>query len=63
MHHPRPRVQIVATVATWMMWACVWMHQWNPIILPTRGNLHGVQIFGDVAAGGAGHEGGAAGGH
>lgn len=48
-----------------MMWACVWLHQWHPIILPTRSDLHGVQIYGNVAGGAAGGHGEApaAGGH
>ena len=53
---PRP-LQIVSLFSMWIMWACVWLHQWHPIILPTRANLH------DLEALHAGMGGGGGGGH
>jgi hypothetical protein len=26
----------VATMCMWLMWVCTWLHQWHPIILPTK---------------------------
>lgn len=61
-HPPPPRPpQIVSVFAMWLMWACVWLHQWNPIILPTKADLHGVAIEG--LSGGAAHAPAGAGGH
>jgi V-type H+-transporting ATPase subunit e len=27
---------MVCFVCTWIMWLCAWLHQWNPIIIPTE---------------------------
>jgi hypothetical protein len=38
-------LQIVCTFSCWLMWACVWMHQWNPIILPVITNMEELEMM------------------
>lgn len=45
-------MQIVSVFSMWLMWACVWMHQWHPIILPTRAKLPHSVVDAALAAAG-----------
>ena len=27
-------VTVTITISCWLMWLCVWMHQWHPLIAP-----------------------------
>eukprot|EP00568_Trieres_chinensis_P001919 CAMPEP_0183307970 /NCGR_PEP_ID=MMETSP0160_2-20130417/19668_1 /TAXON_ID=2839 ORGANISM="Odontella Sinensis, Strain Grunow 1884" /NCGR_SAMPLE_ID=MMETSP0160_2 /ASSEMBLY_ACC=CAM_ASM_000250 /LENGTH=75 /DNA_ID=CAMNT_0025471703 /DNA_START=76 /DNA_END=303 /DNA_ORIENTATION=+ len=27
-------VVVIAVFATWLFWACAWLHQWHPLIVP-----------------------------